>query len=90
MALLTFRVCPNACLYIARIDERAASSGGIQPTAQSAAKAIQWAINHKVDIISMCWTIVAAENNMEDLELLEEAVQAARESNILMFSAASN
>ncbi|KAK3940099.1 hypothetical protein QBC46DRAFT_385990 [Diplogelasinospora grovesii] len=88
MGALILRLCPGAKLYIAKLDERYSSNGGRHITAKSAAEAISWAIDAKVDIISMSWTIETV--NSRDLQNLEAAVRRAQKKNILMFCAASD
>ncbi|KAI9771958.1 MAG: hypothetical protein M1839_002591 [Geoglossum umbratile] len=87
MAKLIRRICPKAQLYIARLEEGQTTG---QPTAESAAKAINWAINKGVDIISMSWTIVQTEENQEDIKKLKAAIKEAHNAHILMFGAASD
>ncbi|KAF8250914.1 hypothetical protein K440DRAFT_659149 [Wilcoxina mikolae CBS 423.85] len=89
MAKTIRRVCPKARLYIARLEE-GQSEGRGQPTAESAVKAIRWAIRMKVDIISMSWTIARTGSNSEFVAALEESIRAAHDSGILMFGAASD
>ncbi|KAK6360673.1 hypothetical protein TWF730_006807 [Orbilia blumenaviensis] len=57
MAYLICTICPRVKLYVARLDEGYNLYGKRQITAQSAAKAINWAVDCGVDIISMSWTI---------------------------------
>ncbi|KAF8244126.1 hypothetical protein K440DRAFT_610568 [Wilcoxina mikolae CBS 423.85] len=90
MAQLVLRVCPKAQLYIARLNQGHSSSGSIQPTAESAAKAIRWAIKKRVHIISMSWTIEKTNKNARQIEELEAAIKEAHKSRILMFGAASD
>ncbi|EWC43894.1 hypothetical protein DRE_01246 [Drechslerella stenobrocha 248] len=57
MASLICQVCPRVQLYVARLEEGSSVDGRRQITAKSAAAAVEWAVNNKVDIISMSWTI---------------------------------
>lgn len=63
-------------------------------------KAIRWAVNKKVHIISMSWTIADSPDGSEpgtgsihgtakDLEDLKQAIAEARKHNILMFGASN-
>ncbi|KAH7310222.1 hypothetical protein BKA65DRAFT_167701 [Rhexocercosporidium sp. MPI-PUGE-AT-0058] len=89
MARLIHELCPTADLYIARLDQNISESGHFQPTAESAINAIHWAINKKVHIISMSWTIPdVLDANVSGR--LEAAVKRARAANILMFGSASD
>jgi subtilisin family serine protease len=53
-------------------------------------KAVKAAIEKKVDIISMSWTIEKDDKNKQDIEKLEKAIGEAAENNILMFCAATD
>ncbi|KAF8544885.1 hypothetical protein BDD12DRAFT_373383 [Trichophaea hybrida] len=91
MASLIRRVCPKAELYIARLNQGISPDGQrVQLTAESAAKAIRWAIRKKVDIISMSWTIAKTEKNKDGIAALENAIKEAHEEKILMFGAAND
>lgn len=89
MAKLVKRVCPLAKLYVARLDQGEGLRGEIQPTAESAAKAIRWAINKNVQIISMSWTIYLETKNPEN-DSLKAAINEASNENILMFGSAAD
>ncbi|KAG9503708.1 hypothetical protein J7337_003661 [Fusarium musae] len=84
MAALICKICPDAIIYSARLEQTISNTGSFQPTAHSAAKAIKWAVGMNVDIISMSWTIPG-----EDAEL-QNAVTAAHTAKIVMFGAASD
>ncbi|KAI0531583.1 hypothetical protein GGR58DRAFT_229212 [Xylaria digitata] len=84
MAALIEKMCPDVKLYIARLDQTESEQSEFQPTPESAAKAIQWAIQKDVHIISMSWTIPG------QYECLDMAINKARERNILMFGSASD
>ncbi|KAI0146018.1 hypothetical protein F4776DRAFT_609046 [Hypoxylon sp. NC0597] len=90
MAGLICKVCPNVRLYILRLDEYFIEPGKRQITAKSAAKAVIAAVEKKVDIISMSWTIEKTDRNVADIEQLEEAIGLAARRNILMFCAATD
>lgn len=93
MATLIRRVCPHVQLYVVRLNQYSSTDGNkMQPTPESAALGIQWAIRKKVDIISMSWTIAKTDGNKnkEGLDALEQALKEAREANILMFGSASD
>jgi len=83
MSDLVQRICPKVHLYVARLDELLGDNK-VQPTAESAAKAIKWAIDQDVDIISMSWTI------NRDEHLIRPYIQEADRKNILMFGSASD
>ncbi|KAF2967460.1 hypothetical protein GQX73_g6088 [Xylaria multiplex] len=84
MAALIQKICPGVTLYIARLDQTESEQGEFQPTPDSAAKAIDWAVQKGVHIISMSWTIPG-----EHLRL-KQAVEAAHKQGILMFGSASD
>ncbi|KAI1213091.1 uncharacterized protein F4807DRAFT_471577 [Annulohypoxylon truncatum] len=90
MARLAAKVCPNVRLYILRLDEYFIEPGRRQITAKSAAKAVCAAVEKKVDIISMSWTIEKTDGNRDDIKKLEDAVGLAARQNILMFCAATD
>ncbi|KAI1320047.1 peptidase S8/S53 domain-containing protein [Xylariaceae sp. FL0255] len=88
---LICRLCPDVQLYVARLEELPSSSGsGRRVTARSAAKAVNWAVNCGVNIISMSWTIQTAAPDNEDMKNLQEAINRAHSTHILMFCSASD
>lgn len=54
------------------------------------AQAVRAAIDKKVHIISMSWTIESTPENADDIHELELAVEAAAKAGILMFCAAND
>ncbi|PMD28807.1 hypothetical protein L207DRAFT_642096 [Hyaloscypha variabilis F] len=90
MASLICRVCPKAQLYVVKLDEYMSENMKRQITAQSAAKAVRAAIDRKVHIISMSWTIERTAHNTADIGELESAIEAAARAGILMFCAAND
>ncbi|KAI2631548.1 putative subtilisin [Hypomontagnella submonticulosa] len=91
MAQLICSICPSPQLYIARLEELPALTGsGRSVTARSAAKAVDWAINCGVDIISMSWTIQTAVQDNADMDQLKRAINRAHDAEILMFCSASD
>ncbi|EFY88119.1 subtilisin, putative [Metarhizium acridum CQMa 102] len=91
MAKLITQICADPRLFIARLEERLApDDSGRRITAESAAKAVMWAVDCKVDIISMSWTIENGTTNSEDIEALRKAVKKAHKQNILMFCSTSD
>ncbi|KAI1359384.1 hypothetical protein F5Y08DRAFT_332379 [Xylaria arbuscula] len=90
MAGLICKVCPTVKLFILRLDEYSIEPGKRNITAKSAAKAVRDAIEKKVDIISMSWTIEKTDSNGNDIKELEDAITAAARENILMFCAATD
>ncbi|TRX93639.1 hypothetical protein FHL15_005611 [Xylaria flabelliformis] len=91
MAQLICRLCPDVQLYIARLEELPTSTGnGRRVTARSAAKAVDWAINCGVNIISMSWTIQTTGTDNPDMKNLQTAINRANTSHILMFCSASD
>ncbi|KAI9779172.1 MAG: hypothetical protein M1839_007707 [Geoglossum umbratile] len=90
MATLIRRVCPAVQLYVAKLDEHVGQSGRKQITADSAAKAIIWAIEQNVHIISMSWTVENTGANQKQIKKLEEAIELAAKSDILLFCSAND
>ena len=90
MASLICRVCPKAQLYVVKLDEHMSEGNKRQITAKSAAKAVRAAVDKKVHIISMSWTIEKTASNALDIAELEAAIVAAADAGILMFCAAND
>ncbi|RDL42487.1 uncharacterized protein BP5553_02466 [Venustampulla echinocandica] len=90
MANLICRVCPNAQLYILKLEEYRNGSGKPQITAKSAAKAIWAAVQKKVQIISMSWTLDEKGLREDEITDLNDAIKAAADENIVMFCAGSD
>ncbi|KAI9793750.1 MAG: hypothetical protein M1833_000696 [Piccolia ochrophora] len=90
MGSLICRVCPRAKLFILKLDEYISDQSRRQITASSAAKAVRAAIERKVHIISMSWTIERTKHNVKDIADLEAAIEAAAKAGILMFCAAND
>ncbi|KAF9636707.1 hypothetical protein BFW01_g7603 [Lasiodiplodia theobromae] len=88
MANQICRVCPNAELFMLRLDEYAGVQGKRQITAESAAQAVRAAIALGVDIISMSWTLEATPQNKDHITHLTTALTDAAKANILLFCAA--
>jgi subtilisin family serine protease len=75
MAKLICQICPKVKLYVAKLNEEWVNSSW-QITAASAADAIFWAVDQKVDIISMSWSIdQSGENKIALREAVESAVK---------------
>ncbi|KAI9667432.1 MAG: hypothetical protein M1821_000247 [Bathelium mastoideum] len=82
MAHLIRRVCPFVRLYVAKLEEEPVQEQ-LRITAASAAKAIDWARQMGVQIISMSWTL---ENlSQGEVDTLTRAINAAVEDHILLF-----
>ncbi|PYH81025.1 subtilisin-like protein [Aspergillus uvarum CBS 121591] len=90
MASLICRVCPTAKLFVVKVAEHVSASSGRQISANSAARAVRAAIDQKVHVITMPWTIQRNEQNAADIRDLEAAIGAAAKAGIMMFSAASD
>ncbi|KAK4225133.1 hypothetical protein QBC38DRAFT_457589 [Podospora fimiseda] len=82
MAQLICEVCPVVQLYIAQVEVLPGQDGRRSFTAESATEAIRWAVDQKVDIISMSWSI---NPRPETTKGLEEALNAASGDKIIMF-----
>ncbi|KAF3766654.1 subtilisin-like protein, partial [Cryphonectria parasitica EP155] len=91
MANLIFRVCPMAKLYIIRIETHRNREGQSRFVTRSAAEAIRAAIDKKVNIISMSWTVAMdLAKPSDDMKDLQSAVQAAHDAKVLMFCSSSD
>ncbi|KAF5488712.1 hypothetical protein CGCF413_v013009 [Colletotrichum fructicola] len=93
MAYFIRRVCPWVKLCIAKLECQA-RSGRNQPVTfsiESATEAIKWAVNEKVDIISMSWAIDQSDSIQKTQEAqetqLREAITMAEDHGILLFCA---
>ncbi|KAF4457915.1 Subtilisin NAT [Fusarium austroafricanum] len=84
MAAVISTICPKPQLYIAKLEEEL---GGNVPcmNARSATQAVNWAIAHEVDIISMNWSI---RGDATEINALKNALMSAANKNILMFCSA--
>ncbi|KAI0403545.1 peptidase S8/S53 domain-containing protein [Xylaria palmicola] len=92
MAQLICNMCPNVQLYVARLQELPTLTGGSgrRVTAESAAKAVEWAVSCDVNIISMSWTIQTNDADSPDMKKFEKAINIAHQKGILMFCSASD
>lgn len=81
------QLCPKVRLHIAKLNELW-SDGKPQITAESAANAIKWAVEKKVDIISMSWSIEAP--NEDAVKPLKDAIDLAVKADILLFCASND
>ncbi|PWY74518.1 subtilisin-like protein, partial [Aspergillus sclerotioniger CBS 115572] len=93
MAVQIYRICPKARLHVIKLEDNTNSRDGKRSiTPESAAHAINNAIDSQADIISMSWTIDIPSDIDENpnFRLLREALQRADQRNILMFCSASD
>ncbi|KAK1843361.1 intracellular serine protease [Colletotrichum chrysophilum] len=90
MAKMITRACPFVRLYVAKLDAAETSEEPSHPTFEvaQATEAILWAIEMKVEVISMSWNVMLGENSVEKRGL-QDAILAAQREGILMFCAAS-
>ncbi|WQF82580.1 Putative peptidase S8/S53 domain-containing protein [Colletotrichum destructivum] len=86
MARCIREVCPRAELYIARLDDSRKVENQ-RFTIESCCQALQWALDMKVDIISISWTFTKKGNANDSYEKkFEDLVKkAALEKNIIIF-----
>ncbi|PYH90812.1 hypothetical protein BO71DRAFT_386856 [Aspergillus ellipticus CBS 707.79] len=90
MADMVCRVCPNAKVFACKLESHTNPGSRRQISAQSAAMAVMAAVQQKVDIISMSWTLRESENTQAGIDALREAIRAALDANILLFGSASD
>ncbi|KAF2269529.1 subtilisin-like protein [Lojkania enalia] len=88
MAMLIRQMCPKVQLYVAKLNEIATQDTN-QITASSAVKAINWAREMGVHIISMSWSIDKI-TNQNDARDLQKAVDDAIAAGILLFCASDD
>ncbi|KAF7952194.1 uncharacterized protein EAE97_001691 [Botrytis byssoidea] len=91
MAKNIVRICPMAKIYVIKLEthfdhkEQKARIG-----TRSAAEAIDAAVDRKVQIISMSWTIKQPDSNSEEKEKFDSAVRRAVKAGILLFCSAAD
>ncbi|KAL6822091.1 hypothetical protein J3E69DRAFT_339920 [Trichoderma sp. SZMC 28015] len=92
VAMLVCKVCPKVKLYICRLGETDGPMGARYITTESAARAIEWATEQKVDIMCMSWSMEENTNNPEAQHRLETALGKADDNGrgIIMISSASD
>ncbi|KAF3022969.1 hypothetical protein E8E14_008762 [Neopestalotiopsis sp. 37M] len=88
MANLIFRVCPMVKLYVIRMETHVDDENHRRITARSAAEAIKAAVEKKVNIISMSWTIGQTDESAS--ADLKNAIASAHDADILMFASSSD
>ncbi|KAF3063842.1 Major intracellular serine protease [Daldinia childiae] len=84
MASMIVRVCPKVKIYVVKLQTYMSESA-IQIDIQSAAKAIQAAVDHGVDIISMSWSVKKPDENTAEKNALDQALENAKDKGILLF-----
>ncbi|KAH7006545.1 hypothetical protein EDB82DRAFT_421244 [Fusarium venenatum] len=87
MARMILRVCPMAEIYPIRLKTFNDPNGNLTIHADYAARAIQAALDKKVDIISMSWTL-PMENSQNADNPVRSVLQQAINGNVLMFCSA--
>ncbi|KAL6786469.1 peptidase S8/S53 domain-containing protein [Trichoderma sp. SZMC 28012] len=92
MATLVCKMCPKAKLYICRLEEKQSRTGNRYITMESATKALEWAMDQKVDVICMSWTIEDSTSNVDTQDKFRAALGKADNNGkgIIMVSAASD
>ncbi|KAK1758112.1 hypothetical protein QBC47DRAFT_373731 [Echria macrotheca] len=92
MAWLIRNVCPFVAIHVAKLS--VTSWEGVRHRTFSldhAKKAVEWATDQKVDIISMSWNlrqVTGDTGNEIAMQALEDALTNAANANILLFGAA--
>ncbi|KAK0610002.1 hypothetical protein B0T17DRAFT_658553 [Bombardia bombarda] len=94
MADMICRVFPLAKLYVLKLEAHespeAIDGHRNEISAQSAALAVDAAVDKKVDVISMSWTVKMTNENKEGIASLRSAVLRALDQGILIFCAAGD
>ncbi|KAJ3534914.1 hypothetical protein NM208_g7349 [Fusarium decemcellulare] len=85
MAGMIMRACPVAKLYPIRLKTLVTTNGKQQIELQSAALAIQAALDKKATIILMAWSVKISKSNNQEKRLLDAVLQRACENKVLMF-----
>ncbi|RSL53148.1 hypothetical protein CEP54_010537 [Fusarium duplospermum] len=89
MAMLIRKICPNLQLYVAKLNEQRTGRNTMSITAESAVKAVNWAVDNKVQLISMSWTISQTANPAAIQDLVT-AINCAVQNGILIFCSVSD
>ncbi|KAJ5950665.1 uncharacterized protein N7479_009078 [Penicillium vulpinum] len=94
MANQVYRICPKVQLLVLKLNHTKGGKDG-KPciTPESAARAIEYAVERKVHIISMSWTILAPASTTEiepGFQNLRTALLKAQTAKILLFCSASD
>ncbi|RSL99034.1 hypothetical protein CEP52_010008 [Fusarium oligoseptatum] len=89
MAMLIRKICPNLRLYVAKLNEQRTGRNTMSITAESAVKAVNWAVDNKVHLISMSWTI-SQTTNPATIQDLVTAINRAVQNGILIFCSVSD
>ncbi|PNP43518.1 hypothetical protein TGAMA5MH_04490 [Trichoderma gamsii] len=94
MAYYICRMCPEARLYVAKLNPEPRHGDGsgrtlVSFSIESTVEAIKWAVAEKVDIISMSWAIDEKELDYQTNRMgaLRDAIKLAADNNILLFCA---
>ncbi|KAK3937215.1 hypothetical protein QBC46DRAFT_356837 [Diplogelasinospora grovesii] len=98
MAHLIRSVCPYVQLYVAKMRNWTSQTGGgtREAKAETAAEAIQWAIEQDVHVISMSWSVQRKDgsdgsvSNVEAIRSLDAAIQKAAQKGIIMYCSAAD
>ncbi|KZZ89722.1 Peptidase S8, subtilisin-related protein [Moelleriella libera RCEF 2490] len=90
MASQIYRACPKTELYVFKMEDvqRQGGEEGPSPTARSAARAIQAAIDKQVHMMCLSWTLKTTD--VVERRELEAAIAEAKSRNILMFCSAND
>ncbi|OAP61844.1 hypothetical protein AYL99_04047 [Fonsecaea erecta] len=94
MANMICRICPNAKIFVCRLNVYPGDGTKAQFSAKSAADAAEYCATRGFDIISMSWTIrksiytTDSINDVKDLERLEKALDVACKNGALLFCSA--
>ncbi|KAH8743654.1 hypothetical protein BGZ57DRAFT_808682 [Hyaloscypha finlandica] len=83
------KLCPDAELYVARLDDSGMAEKKQKFTTESCFKALEWARKMDVDIISMSWTFkkkpFGEKDNGED-KFVTELSNAVTANNVILFA----
>ncbi|KAI0182073.1 hypothetical protein GGR52DRAFT_527302 [Hypoxylon sp. FL1284] len=82
MAQCIYKVCPMVQLYVARVDDSMPQLDKF--TMDSATKAVIWATDMDVDIISMSWSFSEQDGTRKQLEDFRAALKKAASNGILL------
>ncbi|TGO35166.1 hypothetical protein BHYA_0168g00220 [Botrytis hyacinthi] len=91
MAKNMVRICPMAKIYMIKLETQFDhKEQKVRIGTRSAAEAIDAAVDRKVQIISMSWTIKQPDSNSEEKEKFDSAVRRAVKAGILLFCSAAD
>ncbi|KAK0715405.1 hypothetical protein B0H67DRAFT_537788 [Lasiosphaeris hirsuta] len=85
MAICVREVCPKAELYIGRLDDSHQTDPNQKFSIESCTKALQWALDQGVDIISMSWTYEMTPDDNRKTEFESKVRDVIKNDKAVLF-----